>query len=32
MIRIGSALASSMSWDTVVEDSFLPGLKRICKQ
>ena len=32
MIRIGNALASSMSWDTVVEDSFLPGLKRICKQ
>ena len=32
MIRIGSALASSMSWDTVVENSFLPGLKRICKQ
>ena len=32
MIRIGSALANSMSWDTVVENSFLPGLKRICKQ
>ena len=32
MIRIGSALASSMRWDTVVKDSFLPGLKRICKQ
>ena len=32
MIRIGSALASSMSWDTLVENSFLPGLTRICKQ
>ena len=32
LIRIGSALASGMSWETVVEDSFLPGLKRICKQ
>ena len=31
-IRIGSALASSLSWDTVVETSFLPGLTRICKQ
>ena len=32
MIRIGSALASGMSWDTVVENSFLLGLTRICKQ
>ena len=32
LIRIGSALAGNMSWDSVAENSFLPGLKRICKQ
>ena len=30
-IRLGSALAQSMSWDTVVDRYFLPGLKRICR-
>ncbi|MYC95159.1 MAG: hypothetical protein F4X14_09305 [Caldilineaceae bacterium SB0661_bin_32] len=29
--RRGSALAGRMSWETVVETSFLPGLARICK-
>lgn len=29
--RQGSALAGRMSWETVVETSFLPGLARICK-
>lgn len=30
--RQGSALAGRMSWETVVESSFLPGLARICKE
>ena len=30
-IRVGSELAQSMSWDTVVDSCFLPGLKRICR-
>ena len=30
-LRIGSALAQHMSWDTVVDSYFLPGLKRICR-
>ena len=29
-IRIGSALAQSMSWEVVVESYFLPGLKKAC--
>ena len=29
--RRGSALAGRMSWEAVVETSFLPGLARICK-
>ena len=29
-IRIGSALAQSMSWEAVVESYFLPGLKKAC--
>ena len=32
LLRLGSAVASSMSWETVVETSFLPGLARICKE
>lgn len=32
LLRLGSALADKMSWDTVVETSFLPGLTRICQQ
>ena len=31
LLRLGSALAGSMCWETVVETSFLPGLTRICK-
>ena len=31
LLRLGSALAGSMRWETVVETSFLPGLTRICK-
>lgn len=30
--RQGSALAGRMSWETVVESSFLPGLVRVCKE
>ena len=30
-IRIGSELAQSISWDSVVDSCFLPGLKRICR-
>jgi len=30
--RQGSALAGRMSWETVVEASFLPGIARICKE
>ncbi len=32
LLRLGSALASSMSWESVVETSFLPGLARICRE
>lgn len=32
LLRLGSALAGSMSWESVVADSFLPGLARICKE
>ncbi len=32
LLRLGSALASSMSWESVVESSFLPGLERICRE
>ncbi len=32
LLRLGSALASSMSWESVVETSFLPGLERICRE
>jgi len=31
LLRVGSALASSMSWESVVDTSFLPGLARICR-
>ena len=31
LLRVGSALAGRMSWESVVESSFLPGLARICK-
>lgn len=31
LLRVGSALAGSMSWESVVENSFLPGLARICR-
>ena len=30
--RQGSALAGRMSWETVVESSFLPGLVSVCKE
>ena len=30
-VRVGAALAQSMSWDTVVDSYFLPGLMRICR-
>lgn len=30
LTRVGSALASSMSWEKVVEASLLPGLFRVC--
>lgn len=30
LLRLGSALAGSMSWERVVEESFMPGLLRIC--
>ena len=32
LLRLGSALAGSMGWDSVVETSFLPGLERICRE
>ena len=32
LLRLGSALASSMSWESVVETSFLPGLERVCRE
>ena len=31
LLRVGSALAGSMSWESVIETSLLPGLARICK-
>lgn len=32
LLWLGSALAGSMSWESVVETSFLPGLARICRE
>ncbi len=31
LLRLGSALAGRMRWETVVETRFLPGLTRVCK-
>ena len=32
LLRLGNALAGCMSWESVVETSFLPGLARICQE
>ena len=32
LLRLGSALAGNMSWESVVETRFLPGLARICRE